>query len=167
MKAGSVVRAEWPGEEQAVAAVIDAAFAAALHAGGNEAEIVAALRASGDLTLALVATDAVRIIGQAAFSPVAISDGASGWFGLGPVAVLPDAQGKGIGDKLIRAGLAQLAAGGAAGCVVLGDPTYYGRFGFRSMPQLTYPGVPPEYFQALAFSGAMPGGIVRYAAAFG
>ncbi|MFM5953589.1 MAG: GNAT family N-acetyltransferase [Novosphingobium sp.] len=161
-----MVRPEWPGEEQAISALITAAFATAPHAGGNEATIVESLRKAEDLILSLVATDAVRIVGQAAFSPVSIADGTGGWFGLGPVAVLPDAQCKGIGGKLIRAGLAQLAARGAAGCVVLGDPAYYGRFGFSAVPQLTYPGMPPEYFQALRFSGPVPTGTVRYAPAF-
>lgn len=54
----------------------------------------------------------------------------------------------------------------AAGCVVLGEPSYYGRFGFRVSAKLVLPGVPPEYFQALHWTGAMPAGEVNYHPAF-
>jgi predicted N-acetyltransferase YhbS len=49
---------------------------------------------------------------------------------------------------------------------VLGDPGYYGRFGFRVDPNLTLEGVPPEYIQALAFRGARARGSVTYHPAF-
>ena len=55
---------------------------------------------------------------------------------------------------------------GAAGCVLLGEPAFYGRFGFKAEPQLRLPGVPPEYFQALAFGPSRPQGTVAYHAAF-
>lgn len=167
MKAGTTIRPEWAGEEPAISALVTAAFAGVDHAGGNEAAIVEGLRAAGDLALSLVATDPLRIIGHAAFSPVAISDGTQGWFGLGPVAVLPAVQRLGIGGKLIRAGLAMLGARGARGVVVLGSPAYYGRFGFRAEPGIAYSGVPAEYFQALVIAGDLPRGTVRYAPAFG
>jgi putative acetyltransferase len=56
---------------------------------------------------------------------------------------------------------------GAAGCVVLGEPAYYERFGFRAIPRLRYPGPPAEYFQAWAFRGEAPSGTVAYHPAFG
>ncbi len=52
------------------------------------------------------------------------------------------------------------------GCVVLGDPAYYGRFGFMSDADLRYFDVPPEYFQRLAFTEAKPKGEVSYHAGF-
>jgi putative acetyltransferase len=162
-----VIRAAWPSEDGAVAALVSAAFATAAHSGGNEAEIVAALREADDLALSLVTTDAARIIGYAAFSPVTISDGTAGWYGLGPVAVMPELQGQGIGAKLIRSGIAQMAERGAQGFVVLGDPGYYARFDFKADPRLVYPGVPAAYFQVLKGDGLMPVGEVRYAPAFG
>ncbi|MCY1379125.1 hypothetical protein D3C81_2016270 [compost metagenome] len=61
------------------------------------------------------------------------------------------------------AGLRELAA---QGCVLLGDPAYYARFGFAPQPGLVLPGVPPEYFQALSFSGHWPQGEVSYHLAF-
>lgn len=92
---------------------------------------------------------------------------ACSWFGLGPVAVLPDCQGKGIGAALVEHGLSALRKRRAAGCVVLGEPAYYGRFGFRAQEGLYYPGPPPDYFMALVFHGALPLGVVAYDPAFG
>ena len=161
------IRAERAGDQAAVSALITSAFAGAAHASGEEAAIVERLRADGDLTLALVAVKNEPIIGQVAFSPVTIDGAKCGWYGLGPVAVAPERQRGGIGAALIERGLSQLEQNGAGGCVVLGDPAYYSRFGFGYDAQLEYPGVPPEYFQRLVFRGPAPGGIVSYARAFG
>jgi putative acetyltransferase len=68
---------------------------------------------------------------------------------------------------VVEEGLARLRAGGAQGCVVLGEPRYYARFGFRHDPRLAFPGAPPAYFPAIAFAGAIADGTVRYAPAFG
>ena len=62
--------------------------------------------------------------------------------------------------------LEEMRALGAAGCVVLGDPSYYSRFGFKLEPSLVLPGVPSEYFQAIAFDGSLPSGIVSYHESF-
>jgi len=56
---------------------------------------------------------------------------------------------------------------GAAGCVVLGDPAYYSRFGFKPEAGLVFPNAPLEYFQALSFGPTLPRGTVTYHAAFG
>ncbi len=58
--------------------------------------------------------------------------------------------------------LAELKAMRATGCVVLGEPAYYSRFGFAAEPQLVLPGVPAEYFQAVCFGGRLPHGEVKY-----
>lgn len=86
------------------------------------------------------------------------------WFG--PISVSPAYQGMGIGAKLMNEALRRLRALGASGCVVLGEPAYYGRFGFRAEPTLVLPDVPPEYFQAVAFGGEIPTGAVSYHEAF-
>lgn len=125
-----------------------------------------ALRAAGALAVSLVAEQDQEVVGHVACSPVTISDGARHWYGLGPLAVDPAHQSRGIGAALVRAGLAQLRIVSAAGCVVLGDPAYYGRFGFKAVPGLVYPGPPPEYFMALVFAGPVPQGEVSYHAAF-
>ena len=161
------IRPEQVGDAEAIRAVTTAAFAGAPHSSGTEADIVDALRSAGDLTLSLVAMDAGEVVGHVAFSPVTIGGRAAGWFGLGPVAVRPDRQGAGVGRALIEAGLGQLRGLGAAGCVVLGEPGYYGRFGFEADPRLTYDGAPAPYFQRLAFGGEVPEGKAAYRPAFG
>jgi putative acetyltransferase len=160
------VRPERPGDESAIRQLIEAAFAGHPHSEGREASIVDHLRANRDLAQSLVADAECEIVGHVAFSPVAISDGSQGWFGLGPVSVKPNCQRKGIGSGLIREGLARLRRLGAAGCVVLGEPEYYGRFGFGHDAALAYSGPPPEYFLRLVWVGRVPAGEVRYAAAF-
>ena len=62
--------------------------------------------------------------------------------------------------------LAELRAMQAAGCVLLGEPAYYARFGFQAHAGLQLPGVPPGYFMALAFDGPVPEGIAHYSGAF-
>ena len=62
--------------------------------------------------------------------------------------------------------LAALRRLDAAGCVVLGEPAYYARFGFQTMPTLYLAGVPAAYFQALSFNSGRPAGEVRYHPAF-
>ncbi len=55
---------------------------------------------------------------------------------------------------------------GAQGCVVLGDPNYYGWFGFTSDHALRYGEVPAEYFQSLVLTGEPVAGEVAYHAGF-
>ncbi len=161
------IRPERPGDESAIAAVIEAAFLNAPHRDGTEALIVERLREAGALSISLVAVDADELVGHVAYSPVTIDGADLYWFGLGPVAVLPNRQGDGIGSRLIRSGIEMLRNKGAAGCVLVGEPAYYKRFGFKADPRLTYPGIPPEYFQALSFGYGMPSGTVAYHRAFG
>ncbi|AGW93787.1 MULTISPECIES: GNAT family N-acetyltransferase [Cupriavidus] len=160
------IRPEVPSDADRIAQLTTAAFRAAPHASQTEAFIVNALRCAGQLTVSLVAQDGEVLVGHVAVSPVWVSSGAAGWFGLGPISVAPDRQGQGIGTQLMQAALAELRRLRAAGCVVLGDPGYYGRFGFAARPGLVLEGVPPEYFQALAFNGGYPSGTVRYHDAF-
>lgn len=160
------IRHETPDDAAAIEAVTTAAFLDAEHTSHTEQFIVAALRRADQLAISLVADDDGAVIGHVAVSPVTIPEGTTGWFGLGPVSVAPDRQGEGIGAALVDRALEALRASGAAGCVVLGEPAYYGRFGFRAEPSLSLPGVPPEYFQVLAFRGVVPVGTVAYHRAF-
>lgn len=162
-----LIRVEKSADQEAIGAVITSAFLEAEYSSGKEAAIVEILRKADVLTVSLVATDEAKIIGYVAFSPVNIDGLNDGWFGLGPVAVDPDCQREGIGSALIEAGLASLKEQGARGCVVLGEPGYYGRFGFAADANLILEGVPPEYFQRLSFDGSSPGGRVDYHPAFG
>jgi putative acetyltransferase len=164
---GWAIRLEMPGDAPAIAALTSAAFRDAPHSDGTEAVIVERLRAAGDLALSLVAGNMDgAIVGHVAFSPVAISCRTPDWYELGPVSVIPLKQRAGIGSALIREGLAALRRMGAGGCVVLGDPVYYRRFGFAHDPALAFPGPPAEYFQRLVLAGEAPAGTVRYAPAF-
>src|SRR5690242_17629684 len=156
------IRPERPGDVREISSLIARAFSSAPHSNGFEQTIVLALRNAEALTISLVAEEAESLIGHVAFSPVSVTDGARGWFGLGPVAVEPSRQRAGIGSELISEGLRRLRDLGAAGCVVLGEPAYYGRFGFSHRPGLDYPGPPPEYFMATSFGGSFPKGDVHY-----
>ena len=160
------IRPETPADTTAIDAVTVAAFANAEHSSHTEQFIVAALRRSGQLTVSLVAEQSGAIVGHVAISPVTIADADIDWYGLGPVSVVPPLQNRGIGTQLIEEALNQLRALGAAGCVVLGEPAYYARFGFEATAALTLPGVPAEYFQALSFGTDAPQGTVAYHASF-
>jgi putative acetyltransferase len=159
-----MVRTEQAGDAAAISAVHRAAFAGQPYSNQVEHLVVERLRARGKLLLSLVSlTQSGEVVGHAAFSPVLVDGVDIGWVGLGPVAVLPGYQRRGLGKELIEQGLATLRAAGLAGCVVFGDPAYYTRFGFRSGTGLRYPGPPPEYFMALPFSPAPPPlGVVSY-----
>jgi len=142
------------------------AFLNAPHTDHTEQFIVDALRNAGVLAVSLVAKARGQNIGHVAVSPVTLSSGTPGWFGLGPISVLPEYQQRGVGSRLMKRAIADLEAMGAAGCVVLGDPGYYGRFGFKVIDGLTFPGVPVEYFQALTFTDNIPRAVVSYHEAF-
>ncbi|NHF73647.1 GNAT family N-acetyltransferase [Paracoccus xiamenensis] len=160
-----LIRPETPADAAAISALTTAAFAGAEHSDGTEAQIVARLRDAGALLLSLVAERDGEIIGHVAFSDVTIDGKDRGWVGLGPVSVSPGLQAGGIGSALIRDGISRLKSS-RKGCVVLGDPGYYTRFGFAVAPGLTYPDVQAEYFMALSWDGPAPMGEVAYHPAF-
>jgi len=156
------IRPEEQQDIEAIRRLTKVAFASIEHSSQTEAEIVDALRDAGALTISLVALVHGDIIGHVAFSPVTIDGKNCGWYGLGPVSVSPDYQRKGTGDALIREGLARLTKAGAKGCVVLGAPDYYKRFGFENDARLVFEGVPAEYFMRLVIDGSVPSGRVNY-----
>jgi putative acetyltransferase len=160
------IRKETAADAPAITAVTIAAFMSAPHTSHTEQFIVTALRKAGLLTISLVADVEGTVIGHVAVSPVSISNGASGWFGLGPISVLPEHQRRGVGSRLMHEALRILREQGAAGCVVLGEPEYYSRFGFQADPNLILPDVPPEYFQAISLDSSRPPGTVSYHQAF-
>lgn len=160
------IRPEQAGDIDTIAAVTRAAFQDHPHSNQTEHFIIAALRAANALTLSLVAEVDGQVVGHIAFSPVTISDGSPGWYGLGPVSVLPEKQNRGIGKSLIESGLDLLRADKAQGCVVAGEPAYYRHFGFRHSDILKYPDLPAEYFLVLPFQTGSAQGIVSYHPAF-
>ncbi len=161
-----VIRDETPEDVRAITGVTVAAFATLEISQHTEQFIIEALRAAGALTISLVAELEGRVVGHIAFSPLNMPDGAGGWFGLGPVSVLPEYQRQGIGGALIREGLARLQSLGAKGCCLVGHPEYYRQFGFVNPQGLGHEGVPPEVFFALSFDGDVPQGMVKFHEAF-
>ena len=156
------IRLERPEDATTIHALTDTAFKGMPYSDGSEARVIDALRAAGALTLSLVATQAEEIVGHVAFSPVTINGESGDWYGLGPVSVWPDRQRQGVGQTLIREGLRRLGDMGAGGCVLLGNPAYYGRFGFENDPDLRHAGAPAWAFQCLTLSGPRPRGEVRF-----
>jgi putative acetyltransferase len=160
-----VVRFEQPHDVPAIHDLHTSAFPTE-----GEACLVDHLRASGRLTVSLVALDADRIVGHIAFSPVSV-EGAAGGLGLGPVAVAPDCRRRGVAAELVRTGLTACRHSGCALVVVLGSPAYYGRFGFNAATKFglrsTYTDGPA--FQALPLRRWNPspsGRVVTYAPEF-
>ena len=161
-----LIRAEEPKDYTDITKVHKLAFCSAPHSEQTEHLIVLALREARALSLSFVAEQAGTIMGHTAFSPVEFSDGSCGWFGLGPVAVLPQFQRLGIGQAMIKNGLDTLQLLHASGCVVLGDPAYYSRFGFINRTDCLFADVPAQYFQVLAFGPHYAKGLVSYHKAF-
>jgi putative acetyltransferase len=160
------IRDERTGDEHEVDQIISTAFANHHHSDQREGWIVKRLRAGNALTMSLVADENGRLVGHLAFSAVQIDGASAGWHGLGPVAIWPEWQRQGIGSALIRAGLERLRDLSSNGCVVLGEPKFYERFGFLTDSRLRLEGVSPEFFLVLPFYNVIPAGRVDYHPAF-
>jgi putative acetyltransferase len=157
-----IIRSEMESDVEVIFNVTISAFKNHPYSHQTEQFIIDALRAAGALTISLVAEVGGKVVGHIAFSPVTISDGSHDWYGVGPVSVLPEFQKQGIGKSLIQEGLSLLKAAGAKGCVLVGDPQYYERFGFRNLPDLVLEGVPQENFLALPFDKSKAQGVVVF-----
>ncbi|MFO1038332.1 MAG: N-acetyltransferase [Geminicoccaceae bacterium] len=166
MSSGLTIRPERPADIAAIARITEAAFTGHPYSRGTEALIVDGLRRDGALSLSLVAVLGDEVVGHVAFSPAGIADGSQGWQALGPVSVAPASQRRGIGSALVRAGLDEIRKRGAAGCVLVGEPAFYERFGFRSDPSLTMDGVPQEYVLALRLTDDGAAGAITHHPAF-
>lgn len=161
------IRAERPADDDAIEQVTRRAFLSHPHSHQTEQFIIRALREAQALAISLVAEEEGRIVGHVALSRVTISDGAVDWYGLGPISVEPARQRQGIGRALMEAALAELRRIGASGCVLVGDPAFYTRFGFANDPALSVDGVPQEFCLSLALSASPARGNVRFHPAFG
>jgi putative acetyltransferase len=165
MAADCVIRPERPGDRAAVFEVNRRAFPSAA-----EAKLVDALRPLADPLVSLVAETGGRVVGHALFTPVTVSasEGERQAMALGPLAVLPEFQRRGLGGRLVRAGIEACRDLRQGAVFLLGEPAYYGRFGFRPAAAwgLHYKG--PEfdpYFMVLELvPGSLAGcaGQVRY-----
>jgi putative acetyltransferase len=120
--------------------------------------------------LSLVALLGDQVVGHILFTPVKIESADSSFeaVGLGPMAVLPAYQRKGIGSRLVQSGIEECRRAGHEVVVVVGHPEYYPRFGFLPAKRfgIRYEEeVPEEVFMVLELrEGALAGrsGIVRY-----
>ena len=153
-----LIRDEKKYDADVITEVTATAFESLEFSTHTEQFIIEELRSARALTLSLVAEVDGHVVGHIAFSPVAIPDGTTDWYGLGPVSVLPTYQRKGIGTALIQEGLSRLKDLGAKGCCLIGHPQYYRKFGFDNVPGLGLKGVPEEIFFALSFDGCFPQG---------
>ncbi len=127
------VRPERDSDAAEIAAVTRAAFGSAQGAGEAEVALIEALRSRGKAVVSLVATNDEQVVGHVLFSPVTMvpARDARRMLGLAPLGVHPDAQGRGLGSALVNRGLRECRSAGYDAVVVLGDPAYYGRFGFE------------------------------------
>ena len=160
-----VIRPEVPADAGPIRQVIEAAF-------GQTAEVVLVdqLREDGDLVLSLVADDGGTVVGHIAFSRLQVEDEKDRFaaLALAPLAVHPSRQGKGIGSGMVAKGHDMLRQMGEKLVVVLGDPDYYERFGYRrELAQGFESSYQSDALMALTFDGAVPRtGQLHYAFAF-
>jgi putative acetyltransferase len=161
-----IVRRERAADHEAVRALHDAAFG-----GPTEGRLTDELRADAGFLphLSLVAEDDGRIVGHAIATRARLEPLDVPVLGLGPLGVHPDTQRRGVGTALVHALVAVAEASGERLIALLGDPAYYGRFGFVRATEL---GVePPDpawgvHFQARLLAGPPVNGTFRYAAPF-
>ncbi|MCC4106773.1 GNAT family N-acetyltransferase [Serratia ureilytica] len=122
-----LIRVEIPVDAAGIDALLRRAFGR-----DDEADLVQQLREDGLLTLGVVATDDEGgVVGYAAFSPVDVAGEDRQWVALAPLAVDENLRRQGLAEKLVYEGLDSLNEFSYAAVVVLGDPAYYGRFGFK------------------------------------
>jgi putative acetyltransferase len=158
------IRAATPRDRDAIRSVEEHAFGQQAEAG-----LVDALVGDGDTVLELVAVDEGQVVGHILFSRLYVQKGAKKFaaVALAPLAVEPSFHGTGIGGALVREAHLRLKQAGEKFSIVLGDPAYYGRFGYShgraEKFDSDYQG---EELQALAWGEAPEGGQLVYAPAF-
>lgn len=160
-----LIRNETAADIPAIGRLITEALLMLPQSTGTEAAIVEKLRAAGALSLSLVADDEGEVIGYLAASAARV-ESEEGWGLIGPLVVLPARHRQGIGTALMEEALRRLRIT-SRGAALVGDPAYYGRFGFRAFPGLGVAGCPPEVVQALPFDGTEPRGELIHHPAFG
>lgn len=168
MEGDAIIREEMASDVEGTRGVHEGAFETVL-----EADLVDNLRRSGKALVSLVAEIDGEVVGHVLFSPVTlVSEGKTIiGAGLAPIAVAPRFQKRGIGKRLIRQGLNACRLKGRPFVVVLGEPGYYGQFGFlkasRFGVQNEY-GVDEEFMVVELQKGSLPpeGGLVKYGPEF-
>ena len=136
-----------------------------------EGRLVDQLRENDGILASLVAVVEERIVGHILFSPVTltINNGGLHGAGLGPMAVLPEFQRRGVGSKLITTGIARMRRRGISFIVVLGHAEYYPRFGFERASEYGVHcqwDVPDDAFMIMPITDRPLPGLVKYRAEF-
>lgn len=104
-----------------------------VSSGSIVAERVMKLRENGQRTLAIVACDDFgKVIGFVMFSPVTLNDEEVNWQALSSLYLTPSYRQRGIARQMVEEGLTSLSELGYPACVVIGDPEYFSRFGFKN-----------------------------------
>ncbi|MBE1205678.1 GNAT family N-acetyltransferase [Aminobacter carboxidus] len=159
------IRAATPRDREAIRLVEEHAFGQQAEAG-----LVDALVAEGDAVVELVAEEDGDVVGHILFSRLYIQNGGKTVpaVALAPLAVEPGFHGTGIGGALIREAHIRLKDAGETLAVVLGDPAYYGRFGYSHERAAKFESdYQCDALQALAWGDAPETGKLVYASAFG
>lgn len=166
-----LLRRELPTDRAAVRAVHRLAFQAGAEGVVVEAVLMDQLHADGDVIpeLSLVAERSGEIVGHVLCSRGSV--GGRPCAGLGPIGVSPGMQGRGIGAALMHAVLGAADAVGEPAVGLLGEPAFYGRFGFVAASSLGVTSPDPgwgDYFQLRTLTAWDPSmaGPFRYAKAF-
>jgi len=157
-----LIRDEQPADRSAIRAVVTAAFGRP-----GEADLVDRLRTDGSVVISLVALDVDAVVtGHVLLTRM---DAPFTALGLAPLSVLPGRQRSGIGSQLVREALQLAKDTGWQAVFVLGDPQYYGRFGFNAAGASGFssPYAGP-HLMVLALTGALPvsAGSIAYAGPF-
>lgn len=160
-----IIRAETAADREAVRVINESAFGRR-----EEADLVDALRERASPRISLVAEEGGRVLGHIFFSPVVVESDAGAWdaLALGPMAVLPESQGRGVGSGLVREGLSECLRLGHEVVFVLGHARYYPRFGFAPAApkgiKCEFPSRVENFMAVELRPGALAGrkGLVRY-----
>jgi putative acetyltransferase len=145
------------------------AVVAAAFGQRDEADLVDALRADGDVLVELVAEEDGFIVGHLLFSPLTTDTGRR-FAALAPLSVLPERQKDGIGLALMQVGHELCRKAGVEAVIVLGHPDYYPRAGYSadSAKTVTAPFSGPSFMALALTPGALDQPLtVTYAKAFG
>lgn len=159
-----IIRPATPDDRAAIRAVEERAFGQP-----DEADLVERLVADGDAVLELVAERDGEVLGHVLFSRLQVVTGewSTPAVSLAPLAVDPAHQRSGIGTELVREGHLRLMAQGESLSVVLGDPAYYGRFGYDHDRAAGFESRwQGEALQAVAFDDAPQAGRLVWPRAF-
>lgn len=158
------IRTATPRDREAIRLVEEHAFGQQMEAG-----LVDALVASGDAVLELVAEEDGHVVGHILFSRLYVDHGGRRFsaVALAPLAVEPSFHGTGIGGALVREAHVRLKKAGEKLSIVLGEPGYYGRFGYAHDRAAKFESdYQCEALQAVAWGEAPESGRLVYAPAF-